>query len=247
MVTDEMLDGRLWPRALALGERFWSTASLRDPDDLYARLVPALDQLRALGLADQIRRNRMIARLAPDEPEIVGRLVGLVAPIRFSANHMDAMLTGKEPELVELSDTASTDPSPARRFRVEVTAYLSGDKSRSSVLRTELRIWSDNKAAFERIAAGRPLLEKAIPTANDIAALGDLGTLALDAIEERKTISPTELAAGRELLTKLKNFDAATQEMASIMKSKLPPAALIILTTRDVERLVDAATKAGGA
>jgi hexosaminidase len=243
IVNDELIDGRLWPRALALAERFWSPASLRDTDDMYARLLPAMEELRALGLEDLAHRRRMIARLAPDEPEVVGRLVGLVAPTRLGANHPEAMM-GKAPDLVELSDAASTDGSAARRFRVNVAAYLAGDRSRSALLRTELNIWAANREAFEQVASGRPLLEEAVPTAGDIAALGKLGLTALDAIEHGKRLTVDQLSAGRELLARLASFEAASHDFGAIGTMTQPPAALIVLTAPDVKRLVDAAERA---
>lgn len=244
MVNDELMDGRLWPRALALGERFWSAASVRDADDMYARLIPATEQLRSLGLQDESIRRRMIARLTPHEVEVVARLAGLVAPTRNGANHVEAMM-GKKPDLVELSDIASTDGTPARRFRVNVTAYLDGDESRSALLRTELKLWVDNEAAFAQVAAGQPLLEKAIPTARDLAELGTLGLLALDAIEQGNPLGAQQLAAGQELLTKLRNYEAASADFGTIMTMAQPPAALLILTAPDVQRLLDASGNKG--
>src|ERR1700738_4762216 len=38
-VTDEMLDARLWPRAAAVAERFWSRAEERNTADMYRRLI----------------------------------------------------------------------------------------------------------------------------------------------------------------------------------------------------------------
>src|SRR5678810_155018 len=45
MVTEEMLDGRLWPGAAAIAERLWSPAAVRDPEDMVRRLVVVQDGL----------------------------------------------------------------------------------------------------------------------------------------------------------------------------------------------------------
>lgn len=148
---------------------------------------------------------------------------------------------GMVPELVELSDAASTDGLTARRFRVNVSAYLAGNESHGALLRTELTMWIANQAAFERVASGRPLLERAIPTARDLADLGRLGLLALDAIEQGKSLTTGQLADGRELLEKLEGYEAASASLGSIVLENQPPAALIILNTPDVRRLLDAA------
>ncbi|MEJ5978831.1 family 20 glycosylhydrolase [Novosphingobium sp. PS1R-30] len=241
-VNDELLDGRLWPRGLALAERFWSSAALTDTTDMYARMLPVMEQLRSLGLADDSRRRAMVSRLAPDAPEVVLRLVDLVAPTRLGANHVEAMMGGT-PDLVELTDAASTDGSPARRFRVDVAAFLAGDKSRGMLLRTAMRGWIDNRPAFEKVAAGRPLLEKAIPTARDLADLAQLGLAALDAIELGKPLAVRPSNDGQELLRKLRDYEAASADFGAIARLKQPPAALIILPAPDVARLVEVARK----
>lgn len=246
MVTDEMVDGRLWPRAFALGERFWSPATLRDPDDMYARLIPVTEQARALGLQDERLRARMIARLAPDDADVVARLIGRVAPAGMFVGHMEAMMPGGKPQFVALVDAASTDALPARRFRRVVTAYLAGDRSVASLLRAELKLWVDLEPAFAKVATGRPLLERAKPTAHDLAELGRLGLAALDVIEGGTALPPAQATAGQALLAKLRDYVAASASFETIAKMKQAPAALLILPAPDVGRLVQAATRAAG-
>lgn len=241
LVSDEMLDGRLWPRALALGERFWSPRSLRDPNAMYARLLPAMDRLRSLGLQDEAHRARMVARIAPDDPAPAAALIGLVAPVRMFA-HMKPQGPGKQQELVDPADAASTDGSPARLFRVAVDRYLRGDSSQVSLLRAQLAGWRDNAPAFEQIATGRPALSAAIPTARDIAALGILGLEALESIERHQSLTDDQVVGGRALLGKLKAFEAASGSIGAMAVLKQPPADLIVLNWADVQRLLDRAT-----
>jgi hexosaminidase len=243
LVSDEMLDGRLWPRALAVAERFWSPAAVKDADDMYRRLVAACDQLRALGLLDDARRDRMVQRLAPDAPAPVRALVDVVAPVRFFAR-MHRLLKPGSTELIDLADAASTDGAPARRFRVEVSTYLAGDRSRVALLRAALSAWRDNDAAFARVAKGRPLLESAIPVAHDVAALGVYGLAALEALEGGAPMSEVQVAAARTLLATLRDYEDASKDILSMMRRKQPPADLIVLVAPDVARLVDAADRA---
>lgn len=243
IVSDEMLDGRLWPRALAVAERLWSSRDLRNPDDMYSRLVPAMDRLRALGLLDDARRDRMVSRLAPDDPKTVRRLVDLVAPVRMFA-HMHNLVPSanqKPQDLIEPADAASTDGSEARRFRLSVGRYLGGAKDEAANLRASLGSWRDNEAPFIKVAAGRPLLAAAIPTAKDIAALGALGLAALDALELGKTLAADKAAEGRALIKKLTDFDMASRSLMAASTMRQPPAHLIVLVTPDVAKLFDAA------
>jgi hexosaminidase len=237
-VSDETLDIVLWPRALTVGERFWSSASLRDVDSMYRRLIPAMDRLRALGLQDEQRRQRMLSRLAPDAPDVVQRLVEATAPVR---NFARFKLGAFDP--IELPDAASADGSMARRFRIRVTDYLSGDNSILPLLTADLSAWRDNERAFAKVATGRPLLELAIPTASDIAALGRFGLAALTAREAGKPMATEQLAEARALVAKLKAFEDASENLMASSTMKQPPADLIVLVAPDVGRLVEAAAQ----
>lgn len=243
LITDEMIDGRLWPRGLAIAERFWSPATLRDSEDMYARLTPAMDRLRALGLLDETHRDRMISRLAPDHPEVVRALVDLVAPVRMFAR-AKAVGPGKQQEMIELADAASTDSAAARRFRVGVAAYLGGDQAQAVLLRRQMNGWRDILPAYEMVAANRPLLAAAVPTAHDIAELGALGLSALDALEAKKPMPADGMQAGKALLAKLKAYEDASRSIGAMAAMKQPPADLIVLVAPDVARLVDQAGKA---
>jgi hexosaminidase len=99
MVTEEMLDGRLWPGAAVVAERLWSPAAVRDTGEMYRRLIVVHDGLRIAGLADDANRRRMAARLAPGASEPVALLLDLVAPVRNHAHNHGALARwqGKAP------------------------------------------------------------------------------------------------------------------------------------------------------
>lgn len=184
-----------------------------------------------------------MARLAPESPRTIRGLVDWVAPTRMFS-HMHGMVTapGQKPQdLVEPADAASTDGSPARRFKVAVDRFLGGNAAQIAELRADLAGWVSNEAPFVNAAAGRPMLEAAIPAAKDLSALGVLGLAALDTIEKGKPLPPEQLTYGRALLKKLADFDNASRSLMAVSMMKQPPAHLIILVTPDVARLVDAA------
>jgi len=64
LVTDALLDVRLWSRLPALAERFWSPASVSDIADLYRRLATSFEQLAALSDIDVMARSRALLAAA---------------------------------------------------------------------------------------------------------------------------------------------------------------------------------------
>jgi hexosaminidase len=247
LVTDEVIDARLWPRAAALAERFWSPRAVRDTDDLYRRLPDVQAQLRAQGLQDNANRARMAARLAPGQSEPVETLLDLVGPTRNMAHdhRILAALRGQRivQELSGLADAAPVDSLVAQRFEIRAKAWVAGDRGDTAALRADLVIWRANDARFQTVAKGRPALEQALPISADIAAMAQAGLAAIDALEAGKPMSDIDRAQARAVLARAEAFDAASARPLFSFLGKQPPADLIIKITPGVRALVSAASR----
>lgn len=244
IANDELIDQQLWPRAGAMAERFWSPASATDVADMYRRLAILSDQLNVTGLADRASRQRMAARLAPGDSDPLETLLAVVGPVRNMAHdhRIKAMLAGKRivQPLNDLADAAPVDSLVAHRFEAQARAYAGGDRSLNAALRAQLAQWRANDARFVAIARGKPLLEAALPTSAQLAALADAGLAALDAIEAGRRLDEPD---ARVLLDTLAAQEAASWRPFDSFLRKQPPADLIVKIGPGVRLLVDAAAQ----
>lgn len=250
IVTDEMLDGRLWPAAAAFAERLWSPASVVNQEDMVRRLLPTMAMLRQLGLQDEDRRRRMAARLAPGESAPLDILLSAAAPIRNAAHfRLKRSYIAKEPftgqEFIEPADIASVDSDSALRFHLAVKAYLGGDKKAVPLLKALLGTWRDNEAPFGDIARGRPMLEAVLPSAADLAALSRGGLAAINAIEAGRPMLGDERRAVEPVIERQAGFEAASANDVAIARSVQPSGDLLIRVAPDIAALVNAARKPG--
>ncbi|MBS1095678.1 beta-N-acetylhexosaminidase [Gluconobacter wancherniae] len=177
VVSDEMLDARLWPRSAAVAERFWSPETVQDVADLTHRLPAIMTELEVMGLQAQEHRDRMIAELTPANIAPLTVLTSVTVPVQnYALNHLagptgDAML--KSPAAI-----ASPDSFTAIDFNTLAERYAAGDQGVAQQLSTSLEIWAANDAAYEQVAT-TPQLQLAQPVSKQLSALAVIGLEAL--------------------------------------------------------------------
>jgi hexosaminidase len=247
IATDELIDHHLWPRAAALAERFWSPASMTDTADMYRRLAVVSAQLTVSGLDDRANRQRIAARIAPDDDGTVAGLLAITGPVRNMAHdhRIKAMLAGQRivQPLNALADAAPVDSLVARRFAMEATRYVGGERALGAPLRAQLSDWRDMDARFGALAAGNPMLEPARPTAALIAAAAAAGLDALDALETGKPLPAAQAQKAKDLLARLDAEEAASWRPFDSFLRPQPAADLIVKIGPGVRVLVDAAAR----
>lgn len=247
IATDELVDHHLWPRAAALAERFWSPASVTDKADMYRRLAVVSAQLTVSGLDDKANRQRIAARIAPDDNGAVADLLAITGPVRNMAHdhRIKAMLAGQRivQPLNALADTAPVDSLVARRFADEAKRYVAGERALGAPLRAQLGDWRTNETRFGAIATGNPLLEPARPTAALIAAAAATGIESLDALERGSRLSAAKVQEASGLLARLEKEEAASWRPFDSFLRPQPAADLIVKIGPGIRTLVEAAAK----
>ena len=97
-LNPETVDSRVWPRTMAVAERFWSPQSDRDVSDMYRRLRINSLKLEDVGLRhisgpEVLRRNLVLER----NPEALQTLASVLEPVsfheRYSGQHTNGLTT----------------------------------------------------------------------------------------------------------------------------------------------------------
>lgn len=209
-VGPETVDSRVWPRAAAIAERFWSPANVTDIDSMYTRLEAVNRSLDWRGLQHRSNYSKMLDRLAdggPTEPLQV--LADIVEPVKgYKRGHGAGIVKPtQQTPLNRLVDAARCESAQAREF-----ARLVDDMDRKHIREWLIR-WRDNDAALQPVLAKSFLLMEVIPLSQQLRQVAEAGLESLDMLEKAKLPTPAWLKRQQALLDEAKKPRAEVQLM----------------------------------
>lgn len=252
-LNPETVDSRVWPRTMAVAERFWSPQSDRDVSDMYRRLRINSLKLENVGLRhisapEIMRRNLLLER----HPEALDVLASVLEPVsfheRYQGQHTNGLTT-----LDRLVDAVVADPPSRQQIAGDVEALagsvtvpppsdpklqldLSGDVPSGATPSPEMALGQLRQRFLSWQAAEPRLLEdvRETPRLSDAAIraeqLGELAQVGLSALNYLQT--HTAPPAGWQ-----------AQQM-SILDTAEQPSALVRFTfLHSMRRLVVAAAQ----
>jgi len=236
-VNWENIDNRIWPRTAAIAERYWSPQSVTDVNSMYARLDVVSERREWVGLTHRSQLWKMLQRIAgpatPQEFAALRMLADVVEPVKdYTRGETTSYTAITTTPLNHVVDAVPPESDAARRFDEKVSAFVGGSCRGAKVaaeLKAQLTKWRDNDVALQSLAQKSFLVKEVAPSSQDLTVVATIGLTALDAI-----------ASGTPL-----SDDAKAQATAAIAAASKGKAQLLLIPAGTIQKLVDAAAKAG--
>ncbi|HXS95204.1 MAG TPA: family 20 glycosylhydrolase [Candidatus Limnocylindrales bacterium] len=223
LVDAETVDSRIWPRAAAIAERFWSPKETTDVDSMYARVEAVSRRLAWTGVQHRAVKDPMLDRLTGGHPE---------PSLHVLADASEALGLGPRrggqyntwTPLNKFVDAVPPESESVRRLELAARRLSAGD---TALLRQRFTVWAANDARFQPLTEGNSFLAGLKSLSKDLSALGAAGLQALDYLANHQTPPAGWI----------------TQQQAEFKRMLKPNAEVTLAAVRPVQILVEALAK----
>jgi hexosaminidase len=226
LVTPETIDSRIWPRTAAIAERLWSSAEVKDVEDMYRRLDSVAVRLEELGLTHFKNQEMLLRRLAGGaDIGPLRTLVDVIEPLKQYRRQNQGVTYSQLSPMTRAVDAAAPESRAARIFRKMTDEFLqTRDAKTADALKTRLQLWRSNHRYLRPLLKTAPALAELEPLSEDLYTVADLGIQALDSILARTTGDRTWV----------------DESLGAIQQAKKPRAQTELAILPAIEKLVQA-------
>jgi hexosaminidase len=185
-VTPANVDGRIWPRAAAIGERLWSPQEITDLDSMYSRLAIVSEGLERLGLTHNAAYRLMLERLAGSGGiQSLELLADLLEPVkgrsRGKARRYDSTIP-----LDRLVDAVHPESDRSRQFAAMVERVVNNSATAADLdtMQKWLTLWRDDDRQLRPVFESNSSLKEIAPISEELATVAGAGLQALDYLKQ---------------------------------------------------------------
>src|SRR6266481_6279577 len=225
-VTPANIDGRIWPRTAAIAERFWSSADVRDIDQMYTRLEAVSKYLESIGIRHNANYRDALQRLfGKNDIQPLQTLADVLEPVKGYARERTHEYLSTDP-MDRLVDSIHPESDAGRNFSAMVEKFVKSPAGSPGAIQQWLTAWRDNDHQLAPILKTDAQLNEVVPLSQNLQAIATAGLQALDYLKTGGRAP----AAWRD------------QQIALLKQAEKPQAEMLNTVVPSVLRLVEATT-----
>jgi hexosaminidase len=182
----ETVDSRVWPRTVAVAERFWSQQNDRDVADMYRRLRIVSLELEEVGLTHITGPEKMRRSLVEStHTKALNALASVTEPVSFG-DREDVQHTDALTPLNGLVDAVVADPPARQEIAAEVDAVVNDhSKGAEAALRERFLAWQQAAPELLVLTQKSGRFSEVGPRVEQLAALAGVGLESLAYLDAR--------------------------------------------------------------
>ncbi|CAF0777249.1 unnamed protein product [Didymodactylos carnosus] len=200
-ISSDTVDSRIWPRAVALAERYWSSEHVTNVNCMYDRLKIINRQLSFTGIEHLSKYMSKLKKFAGDEFLIH---LKTLADVCEALGRDDRYRTGKYTSLVSMVEFVDAlQPESETVYDLERLITYKTNETVREILKTTFQKWSTNYMELKELFLRKNKNESVVQIkllSKNLSQVGNIGIQVLNYLNDRATINDDELFEFKETL-----------------------------------------------